>query len=468
MRTAFDARTTKLRALVHAVATNASYNGEECPICLTTLTTETAVLPKCGHMFHRPCIAQHMAVRAGAGCPVCRRALSPRALVRVRSGIPDQDSPTANVILSAALDKLAVELDCNREVGVLMAAVEVEQGRIRRMKMEIEEDGRLTRVAREEYRNKRDEASKQLFENRKKEAVLERREREMNRAEEHRRQDYLAANLQLNRMRDEAAAAKMKYSRLCKAMEKRMVEGEMNGGKKRGTESEIIDLTECSPLKKRLKRERVGLTDRELEMLTHKPEMVSRKKRRVRENGQRIAMRRSRRRLIAEEQERISAEVEAVNEERWDEARVEELEESSASRDIMSALMEEEEDSLRIEADEGENVPSTSEELAVVGGEEATQGNMTGYEASENEFSHNNTEKDEQMARDDEEGEEDETTETDRLTVQLRLCAPTVRTRLRRPSRLDGESFNAAEAETERGRGRLKGRRRMEKRVGGG
>lgn len=454
VRNAFDARTTKLRALVHAVANHASYNGEECSICLTTLTTDSAVLPKCGHMFHRPCLSQHMAVRAGAVCPVCRRALSPRALVRVRSGIPNQDSLTAPAVLSAALDKLAMDLDCNREVGVLMAAVDAEQGRIRRMRIEIEEDGRLTRAAREEYRSKRDEASKQMAEYKTKETALEKREREIRRLEEHHQQDFEALNLQLSRMKNEAIAEKRRYLSLCKAVERKKVEENGSGRKKRGAESEVIDLTEYSPLRERTKRARVGLTDRELEMLTHMPEVMSRKKRRVRDIGTKVELRRSRRRRLlveddddSEEEGRDITGAEVVTD---GEA------ESRNSGDVINLLVEDEGALLQVEAEENDVEGAHPSEEATIsdGSEEMTEEGRVSEEDSRNDVEEEETEEDAREMRGERVEEEEGTADTDRLMVRLRLCAPVVRTRLRRPSRLDGESFNAVEAEMRRGGGR--------------
>lgn len=63
--------------------------GEDCPICLEKLLAPTAVLARCGHMFHRHCIEQHLAHRRLAGCPICRANMHRAELVQVMSGIPE-------------------------------------------------------------------------------------------------------------------------------------------------------------------------------------------------------------------------------------------------------------------------------------------------------------------------------------------------------------------------------------------
>lgn len=63
--------------------------GEDCPICLERLLAPTAVLARCGHMFHRHCIEQHLAQRRLSGCPICRQNMHRAELVQVMSGIPE-------------------------------------------------------------------------------------------------------------------------------------------------------------------------------------------------------------------------------------------------------------------------------------------------------------------------------------------------------------------------------------------
>lgn len=64
---------------------------EDCPICLERLVTPGAALTRCGHMFHKHCVLQHLSkdgFGGGGECPICRRSLHGAELVDVMSGIP--------------------------------------------------------------------------------------------------------------------------------------------------------------------------------------------------------------------------------------------------------------------------------------------------------------------------------------------------------------------------------------------
>lgn len=55
---------------------------------MDALTTHDAVLTRCGHMFCRQCIEQHLACNR-RNCPACRAAVFSAELVPVKAGLPD-------------------------------------------------------------------------------------------------------------------------------------------------------------------------------------------------------------------------------------------------------------------------------------------------------------------------------------------------------------------------------------------
>lgn len=106
-----------------------SEKGEDCPICLERLVTPGAVLTRCGHMFHKHCISQHLSKEGGGGrcgeCPICRRSLHEAELVNVMSGVPEGGKEGGREVIGEGkvLEVAEVEEKLEKAIGEIVGEI---------------------------------------------------------------------------------------------------------------------------------------------------------------------------------------------------------------------------------------------------------------------------------------------------------------------------------------------------------
>ena len=73
-----------------------------CAVCLQELNQNLAVVSKCGHVYHRPCIIE--SVEKTSNCPLCRKALMLKNIIPLIYGISVVDCPEARDLFESMTD----------------------------------------------------------------------------------------------------------------------------------------------------------------------------------------------------------------------------------------------------------------------------------------------------------------------------------------------------------------------------